>query len=412
MSLWLATAVSGCLLCNVACNEQPGATGVATQPSVVNPAPTGGAMRNVIAPPAKGIYLGQTTFNRGEVGDLEQIIGQNVTMVGDYSLTRGTEQAGAPLQFDLQRANAYAKRGYAVITGAYEAHPGHRGFTVDRLLSGEFDRQLSDLAAQYRQFRGNLIFCTCREPNGVLREYFGGFGPNGDRELDWAIETRGGFADFRPPAPPKGAPRLYDGLGRNDVADGIERLGAAQRYYYDFFVRREGLTNLTFETMGWQSPSPILNRRFRNEHERRLEESLTIEQLLAAIGPYYDWVSVNWYLDTEPQDETGFPPREGPQRHSQAFQETLAKIARVAPNRPVLLTEFGVLEPYRDEKARAALDLFSKNPQVKGVVIWGARTQGNPFDCALSPSEPAARTLRNAVNRNADLLQSTIQTQR
>jgi hypothetical protein len=30
-----------------------------------------------------------------------------------------------------------------------------------------------------------------------------------------------------------------------------ERLKAAHRYYHDFFVRREGLKFLTFETMGW-----------------------------------------------------------------------------------------------------------------------------------------------------------------
>ncbi|MFT5470106.1 MAG: hypothetical protein ACI8UO_005230 [Verrucomicrobiales bacterium] len=375
-------------------------------------APAGSGNRTVIAPPAKGIYLGQTKIAGREIADLEAISGGKIAIVADFSLVRGTENTNTPLQFDIEKANRYAADGYAMIVGAYEAHPGHRGFTVDRLIRGDYDRELSALAEQFRQCRGQLFFCTCREPNGVLREFFGGYGPDGDQELPWAIETRGGFADFKPPKPPKGAPDLFKGLGRDDVADGIERLGAAQRYYHDFFLRREGLTNLTFETMGWQSPGPVAQRRFRNDWEERLEKSMTFEQLLAAIGPYYDWISVNWYLETEPEDETGFPPEEGPRKHVEAFNKTLATIARVAPNRPIILTELGILPPLKTEKAAAAFELIRNSRQIKAIVFWGAPTGNNRFDAALEPGSPAAGILKSIIRKSPGFSQPTVETRR
>ena len=410
--LGLRLILGGILWSNVSCkgpeDTKSGESGAGFLTTKKIDAPDFGVSRKIIEPPPNGIYLGQTTFKQGEVEQLEQIIGDKIAIIADYSLLRGTERAGAPLRFDLVRANSYADRGYAIIVGAYEAYPGHTGFTVDRLLHGEYDRQLSELAAQFRQFHGQMFFSTCREPNGVLSKYYGGFGPNGDKDLSWAVRTHGGFADFHPPPSPEGASNLYAGLGRDDAADGIERLGAAQRYYYDFFVRREDLTNLTFETMGWGVSAPVIDRSYETVYEEQLAVALSFEQLLTAIGPYYDWVSINWYLDSEPQEETGFHPREGPRRHRQAMEAALQKIAHTAPNRPILITEFGILKPYREQKITEALNLIRSSQQIKGVIFWGATVEGNPFNGVLRPDEPSANILQAIIQKDPDWSQSIV----
>ncbi len=364
--------------------------------------------RMVIAPPTQGVYLGQTTFREGEVEELEKIVGNKIAIVADYSLVRGTETAGMALQFDLVRANAYADAGYAIIVGAYEAYPGHKGFTVDQLLKGKYDLQLTELAEQFRQYRGYMFFTTCREPNGVLQDFYGGFGQDGDKSLLWAIRNHAGFDKFHPPQTSQHEAQLYSGLGRDDLADGIERLGAAQRYYHDFFIRRQRLTNLTFETMGWATQGPMVVRKNIGAYERRLNEALSLESLLTSIGNYYDWISINWYLNTEPEAETGYHPSEAPQRHSEAMELRLQQIAKIAPNRPVLLTEFGILEPNRKQKAKEAFKLIKSSGQIKGVVFWGAKVSGNPFDGALRFGEPSAVVLQGLTRGNSSWAQPVI----
>lgn len=400
--------VSGCTLFALAavlgmaaCKQQ----GVAAEGAVA-PTSLGGPGRRVVLPPQEGLYLGQTTFHLGEVENLEQIVGKRVPIVADLSLFSGSEDTSGPLTFNVSKARKYAEQGQAILAFAYEAYPGHRGFTVDRLLKGDYDQKLKGLAAQFRDYGGPLFFSTAREPNGVLREYMGGFGPNGDQEVDWAIDRQLGFDEFRPPAEPAG---LYEGLGRADACDAVERLGAAQRYYYDFFVRREGLANLTFDSMGWLTEDIALPRRYPTAHEQKLRESMQIEDLLSAIGPkYYDWVSINWYLVTEPEEETGYPESEGPAMSAKALEAVLARIERAAPGRPVMIAEFGALDPMRSQKAEVAFETIVRFPQIKSVVIWGAGCAQNPFDCALRPGTPPADALKKVAQRSPNSFASEL----
>ena len=65
-----------------------------------------------------------------------------------------------------------------------------------------------------------------------------------------------GLAEFNPSKFPNKA--LYTDLGDPNVCDGVERLIAAQRYIYDFLVRKEGLKFLTFDTMGWDTTGALV----------------------------------------------------------------------------------------------------------------------------------------------------------
>jgi len=362
-----------------------------------------------VLPPETGLYLGQTTFGEGEVSLLEQAIGRKVPIILDPALVSGQEEAGeGELSFNIEEAREYWERGYVVAVAAYEAYPGHSPFTVDKLIRGDYDEELGELAAQFRAFGKPMFFMTAREPNGVLSPYYGGFGPEGDKSFDWAFDQKKGFAEFTPPAGPEGNPDLFEGLGENDQNDGIERLAAAQRYYYDFFVRREGLTFLTFESMGWVVGPPIEvvgPPDPAEEHERALLAKARFWDLYDLIKDHCDWVSINWYVDTHPEEEPGEPPPVV--RPIADFIESmdafLTELEQVAPGKPVLLTELGFPPPQADEKMAQGMELFLSHGNVKGAVFW----VDMDIMSQVRPGEPEAAVLRDMVENSPESFPST-----
>ncbi len=342
-----------------------------------------------ILAPEQGVYLGQTELKRGDIAAFERAIGRQVAIAADLSVMTGQEEAGEHnLSFDVKRAQTYWERGSVVVVGAYEAYPGHKPFTVDKLLRGAYDRDLERLASQFRAFGKPMFFTTAREPNGVLAPYLGGFGPRGTRGIGWAERPGHGYAEFKPPAGPAGNPDLYAGLGDPNILDGIERLAAAQRYYYDFFMRRHGLGFLTFETMGWAVP-------VWDTDEAPLAR---FEDLYPLIADYADWISINFYMATEHEDEvTGRRIPEPPlDRYLTRLRAFMKKVKRLAPGKPVLLTELGFGAPNRVEKIRRGLrEILRQYPQIKGVICWGD-------DFAIRPGTPEAAAFKGVINERPE----------
>lgn len=348
-----------------------------------------------IVPPEIGVYLGQTEIEAGDIAAFERATGRSVAIAADLSIVQGQEEAGGDgLHFDIPLARKYWKRGAVVLVGAYEATPGHKPFTVDKLLRGNYDDDLKKLAAQFRAFGKPMFFGTAREPNGVLATDSGGFGPHGDKSTGWAEVTGRDKAEFQPPEGPPGNSDLYAGLGNPEINDGIERLAAAQRYYYDFFVRREGLQFLTFETMGWAVPT----------WEKEPQPIAQFDEFYPLISDYSDWVSINFYMWTEPLNEdTGETISEAPmEQYLNALRRVMGQLRRVAPGKPVLITELGFAEPNRVEKIRRGLEAIVRDyPEIKGCINWGG-------DMAIRPGTPAAAAYKQLLDENAGLFHSRV----
>ena len=129
----------------------------------------------------------------------------------------------------------------------------HGAFTVERLLSGEFDADLTRVAEQFKEFGRPMFFSTAREPNGVGSPTLGGFGPDGDQGWGDAEDL---FEQFTPAiAPHPATPTCTRGWETRPSATASSGSPRPHRYYYDFFVRREGIDFLTFESMGWVVPT-------------------------------------------------------------------------------------------------------------------------------------------------------------
>jgi hypothetical protein len=279
--------------------------------------------------------------------------------------------------------------------GAYEAYPGHGDFTVDKLLAGHYDQDLSRLAQQFREFGKPMFFATAREPNVVLADYLGGFGPDGDKSTSWAMQNDRTLTEFTPPAGPAGNPDLYAGLGLPDACDGLERLAAAQRYYHDFFVRREEIDFLTFESMGWSVSIPSF---------MPLQDGPCVDwaAFYRMIGDTVDWVSFNWYMATDeglPQ-----PPISTYLDELRAFMHT---VRQTAPGKPVLITELGFCGPDQGDKVSQGLHaLIHEYPEIHGFIQW-ADLNPEEQGCGLSSGEDGT-AFRRVVDANPDRFHSCV----
>jgi hypothetical protein len=331
----------------------------------------------------------------------------------------GMEDPGeGRVDFHVERADALWNDGYVTAAGAYETAIG-QGFRVtERLLRGELDGELHKLALKFKKFGKPIFFSTTREPNGAGGRYKGGFGKNGDKTTEWAAaeyekgNKAAGFEMFIPPPPPDGAPDLYAGLGDPDFCDGYERLVAAQRYYYDFFVRREGIDFFTFETMGWWVPDKIVTG---DEFVDRCDDfSLFIKKL----DGYYDWITINWYL--LPNAAAGELQDQPTAVYLDRLKTFMKIVSEVAPNKPVMLSEFGFGDDNDARKVKDGLNaLLDHYPQIAAFSLWydmgvmkeetpDGGTVDIPFDVQIEPGTPEGEAFREIVEAHPNRFHSRV----
>ena len=411
-------------------------TQTATPPTTQTTPARDYSILKIIPPPAGGMYLGQYEWVEGDIATFEAASGRKTALWSKHrgSWGNGYDAAGQP-HFDVQAANRAWQEGKVIIVQMYNTTPttgeseAPAEFTVDKLLSGQYDPDLSRFAAELRQFGKPVFFTAGREPNGVESAYFGGFGPSGDKSLLWALENKRGFADFEPLRFPYAT--LYMDAGSPQVCDGVERLKAAQRYYYDFFVRREGLKFLTFDTMGWavrqvnqieydleKYPSTI-----DKAYARQLLQSCHSFANFYPGDEYVDWVSLTFYmLDYYAKD---FPwlTRDyviSVDEHMRNLDKVMGEVKLVAPNKPVFFMEFGFPDGLRQNSSWAAQKIatgfpriISGYPEVKGFAMWSGHPSWMvpgvfPFDCLIRPGTSEGTALKNVVSGNPAAFRSCV----
>lgn len=350
----------------------------------------------IIAPPGGGMYLGQVDFQKGEdTENFEIASGRHAAMWSPYWPIQ-QDESGHPV-FDVALAEKAWVEGRIVIVHAYEAGPhledNVQGFTVDKLLLGEYDPYLRRLAAQFREFGKPMFFSTAREPNGVISNYMGGFGKDGTKSSGWAIDTGRGYAEFDPKKFPNA--QLYAGLGNPKKCDGLERMAAAQRYYHDFFVRQENLHFLTFDTMGWAMlPVPEEDM---STNERIFSKRCYDFSTLYPGDDYVDWVSVTWYLNGEEVPEN---------QHIQHFANMLDFIGSFAKDKPVFVVELGFPDGKKTHselaasRVRKGMQFLLSRPEIAGISFWSAPLHNFPFDSLLRPETPQGNAFEEIIGAN------------
>jgi len=358
--------------------------------------------KKIVPPEEGGIYIGVQGDER-VLSQLEQAGGRKAAIFSPFTgVVSGVENPDShALNFNVKRARELWDKGYVFIVSAYETSPKYGSFTIDKLLRGEYDADLRRIAGQFKQFGKPMFFNTAREPNGLLSQYFGGFGSQGDKTLKWAVQNGVGFADFTPPKAPSGAPGLYDGLGDGQVCDGVERLAAAQRYYHDFFTRREGIDFLTFDTMGWLVPVAVGDD---IAAQSTLEQNCKdFSQFHSLIANYSDWVTLDWY----PRHASDMQP----------LARMMKEIRKAAPDKPVMTTETGFCGSDQKGQLENGLAAILKNyPELHALQFVAGDfftdedvPGGAPTSCRIRPNTSVGDSFKQILAENADVFHSCAQ---
>jgi beta-mannanase len=386
-----------------------------------SPAPRDYASLKIVPHPSGGMYVGQYEWVEGDIATFEAAGGRKTALWSKHqgSWANGYDASGQP-HFDVQAANKAWQEGKVILVQMYNTTPtpgeseAPPGFTVDKLLSGRYDSDLGRFASELRQFGKPVFFTTGREPNGVEAAYFGGFGPAGDKSLLWALENKRGVAEFDPSRMPY-ATRLYSDIGGAQVCDGVERLKAAQRYYHDFFVRREGLKFLAFDTMGWavrqlnQIDYDIadLPPHVDKAYARTLMTSCHDFRNFYPGNDYVDWVSLNFYmLDYYAKDWPGLIRDHvvSVDEHMRELDKVMSEVKQIAPGKPVFFMELGFPDGLNQnsnwaaEKIRLGFQrILASHPQIQGFAMWSAHPSWMsdfPWDCLIRPNTQQGTALK------------------
>lgn len=368
----------------------------------------------IIAPP-DGVYFGQYEWTAGEIAAVEAATGLTTS---HYHSGRGHWALGyvsGHPHLDVTAANAAWNAGKVIVVQAYNLYAGTDdehpvGFTVDKLLAGDYDSNLSTFAGELREFGKPCWFQCGREPNGVGQDYMGGFGATGTTSLADAITANAAYNQFTPPAPPSGAPAgLYDGCSGATMPDGIGRLKAGQRYIHDFMVRREGLNFLTFDSQGfsvryYKDATDNQEQYDSADYGANSAYALTLLQRCSDPANWYpgdaycDWVSLTWYFLDYYDANWSFLSGSDiliPNADWLASMDHTYDAIQLVTTKPILLCELGFPDgmdsntAYGASKATDGLNaILDTYTQIKAVSLWGNKASWMvndvfPYDCVM-----------------------------
>lgn len=382
-----------------------------------------------IVAPSSGIYFGAYEWTAGDIAAVESAAGIHTS---HYHSGRGHWAMGyvsGHPHLDVTAANAAWTAGRAIVVQAYNLYAGTdgehpTGFTVDKLLAGDYDANLATFAAELRSFGKPVWMQAGREPNGVGQDYMGGWGADGTQSTSWAITNESGYSQFTPPSPPSGAPAdLYADCAGATMPDGIGRLKAGQRYLHDFFERREHLHFLTWDSQGfnvryYKDGSDNQDQYDSADYPGHEAYALTLLQRASDPANWYpgdtytDWVSLTFYfLDYY---DAGWSWLSGSDilipnaDWITSLDHMMTQVAGVT-SKPVLLAEFGMPDGMDSDTAygatkvtdgfNAILDTYT---QIKAVSLWSNyvdwfRVDIFPYDCLIRPGTTQATALQAVI---------------
>ena len=315
-----------------------------------------------VLPPKEGVY------NAAFPG-----FGANESEVSADRLHTFERQAGKPIawayfsnnwfkgiHFPAEAVNTIAAEGVVpfirmMARSNWHGYGTDPDYSMQRLVSGEYDRDLRAWARDARDSNAPLMVEFGTEVNGNWFPWNG--------KWNGAGET--------------------DGYGNDKLADGPERFRDAFRHIVDL-CNEEGANNITWVFHVDAEPSPYADW-----------------NTMDAYYPgdkYVDWLGISVYGPQKPGEQwREFTP---------IMDKGYAKLAKVAQDKPIALLEFGaVQEKSNERKAEWIHDALSsiesnRYPRLKAVSYWDSRWKngdGSVSDMRIDSSETTQRTYRRDI---------------
>lgn len=393
-----------------------------------------------IIAPSSGVYFGSYEWTAGDIAAVEAATGYKTS---HYASQRGSWAIGyvsGHPHLDVTAANNAWNAGKAIVVQAYNLYAGTddehpSGFTVDKLLAGDYDSNLHTFALELASFGKPIWMQAGREPNGAGQDYMCGFGTTGTTSLADAIAANAAYNQFTPPAVPSGAPAdLYTGLTGATKPDGIARCVAGQRYLHDFFERRENLHFLTWDTQGFSVryyKDATDNQEQYDSADYGANAAYALTLLQRASDPanwypgdaYSDWVSLTWYfLDYYDANWTFLSGSDILIPNADwlaSLAHMMSGITAAGITKPIILVELGFPDGMSSNTAYGASKvtdgmtaILDTYPQIKAVSLWSNEASWMvndvfPYDCLFdNPLQAAA--LRAVVSTHPGSLRSCV----
>lgn len=397
------------------------------------------AQSKIIAP-SSGIYFGAYEWTAGDIAAVQSATGYTTSHYSSYRGNWSIGYVSGHPHLDVTAANNAWAAGKVVVVQSYNLYAGSdtehpTGFTIDQLLAGAYDANLSAFAAELRSFGKPIWMMNGREPNGAGQDYMGGFGASGDQSLSWAITNESAYGLFTPPAVPSGAPaNLYDGCSGPTMPDGIGRLKAGQRYLHDFFERRENLHFLTWDSQGFNVrywTSTTNNQDVSDSNDYVGHEAYAKTLLERASDPaywypgdaYVDWVSLTFYFLDYYDVNWSFLNGSDIIIPNADWLTSLGHMysqVQAVTNKPILIAELGFPDGMNSNTTYGAskvtdgmtaiLDTYT---QIKAVSLWSNHASWMvndvfPYDCLFdNPLQVTA--LQSVIATRPGSLKSCVQ---
>lgn len=410
-----------------------GGVGSAEPPSLAN---------SKIIAPSNGIYFGSHEWTNGDIAALEAAAGIHTSHFHSGRGHWGFGFVSGHPHLDVTAANTAWNAGRPIVVSAYNLYAGTddehpAGFTIDKLLAGDYDSNLHTFALELASFGKPLWMQAGREPNGIGADYYGGWGTDGTQSTSWAITNELAYNQFTPPAVPSGAPAdLYAGCSGATMPDGIGRLKAAQRYLHDFFERREGLHFLTWDTQGWnvrywKDGTDNQDQYDAADYPGNLAYALLVFQRANDFANFYpgdaysDWVSLTWYFldyyDADWSWLTGGDILLANADWITSLGHVYTQIQSVTAH-PIILAEFGMPDGMNSNTVygaskvtdgfNAILDTYT---QIRGVSLWSNyeawfMADSFPYDCNIRTGSLQATALQNVIAAHPEKFATCIRT--
>jgi hypothetical protein len=349
--------------------------GSVTKPaSKAKTASAAGASASILAtPPAGSLYHG--VYPGGTTGEEDDI---TPTSTDQYEATVGHKVAWVYFSDNWYKSSTFpaatvawiAARGsvpYIRLMLRSNIDPGsvETSFTLDRIIKGDFDPQLSAWAKDAARFGKPVMAEYGTEVNGDWSPWNGSYNGAG---------TTTGFGDPTKP-------------------DGPERFVAAYRHIIDV-MRQQKAYNVSwvYHVDAISSPDVAWNS-------------------MAAYYPgdgYIDWLALSAYGAQDSSDDQG-----------QSFRELVDAgypvLAKVSPAKPIIIAEMGtdvrntVMSPVTWSKA-ALTDLFAKRwPRIVGFSWWDERwandeDPADDTDMRIQDSPAVTKVFQDILGANASRL--------